>query len=88
MIFGGKRRVEEDLERIRKANLSPEKLAQEEQAQAEDRARIAEAAEHLTAKDYLAMAIAALSIIMPYALIIFAVVGVVLFLIKTFYLGG
>ena len=75
-MFFGNRRVEEELERIKKANL-PQK---EEELKAEDESAIDESidiiAENIdlddpkfTAKDVLAMIIAAFSIILPYALI-------------------
>jgi len=84
MLFGN-RRVEEELERIKKANLPAVKDAGEVLGSAEAN----EAAENIvardvsepvetveigfTAKDVLAMIIAALSIVIPYALIFIGV---------------
>ena len=71
-MFFGNRRVDEELERIRKANLPAGKEAGEvadmvetgESAEPEEPVEIG-----FTAKDVLAMIIAAFSIIIPYALI-------------------
>ena len=86
MNIGNRRRVDEDLKRIRQANLSPEQLAeQEDQAEAEKRETI-ERLKDFTFKDFLAMVIAALSIIIPYLLIFSAVMALFIFLFYRFYL--
>lgn len=87
MLFRGKRTVEKDLERIRRANLSDEEREAEDKAAEEEKQNAKETMESLTAKDYLAMAIAALSIVIPYALIIIGVMALIWFLIYKFYLG-
>ena len=71
MIFGN-RRVEEELERIRKANLTPEQKEAEEANEREMREAVQSNDLKITAKDILAMIIAAFSIIIPYALIFLA----------------
>lgn len=85
MLFG-QHRVEEDLERIRRANLPPEQLAQENAKAERDKKKYAEAVEGVTLKDYFAMIIAALSIVLPYAAVIIGACLFVLLLLKTIYL--
>jgi len=64
----GKNRVEEDLERIRHANL-PQKYPKPKKAESE---------EHFGAKDVLAMIIAVFSIALPYVLVFVAIMGLVM----------
>ena len=71
MLFGN-RRVEEELERIRKANLTDEQREAEEANEREMKKAIESDDIKITAKDVLAMIIAAFSIIIPYALIFLA----------------
>ena len=80
MIFGNRRVVEEELERIRKANLTPEQLEAEEANEREMREAIQSGEIKLTAKDVLAMIIAALSIVVPYMLL-FIGLAVLMFLL-------
>jgi len=83
MFFNNRRRLEEDLERIRQANLPPEALEAEEERrrlQKETQEAAGQDKIKLTAKDVLAMTIAILSIIVPYVLVIFAGIALVLFL--------
>ena len=82
MPFFSNRRVEEDLERIRKANL-PDKNDIGEEVIDSEIGETFETAENIetvdigfTAKDVLAMIIAAFSIIIPYALL-FIGIGIV-----------
>ena len=86
MSLGNKRRVEEDLERIRRANLQPEELATEEKQAAIDKQEASERLKEFTAHDYLAMVIAALSIIVPYLLIFSGVMALLIFLFYKFFL--
>jgi len=83
MLFGN-RRVEEELERIRKANLPPpsdsESLSSLEAGDSDESVGSVESAdsagfveEKFSAKDILAMIIAAFSILIPYALIFIGV---------------
>ena len=76
------RRVEEDLERIRKANLPPEIREAEEEKERKAIEAIKSGETRITAKDILAMIIAVFSLVIPYALIIFGVV--VLFVLLFF----
>jgi len=69
----GKNRVEEDLARIRKANLPPEKRP--------DRENIAPD-EKFGAKDILAMIIAVFSIVLPYAALFIGLMGLFVLLIS------
>lgn len=71
MVFN-KRRVEQDLERIRKANLTDEQRAHEE-AQAQEEQRRLASIEKIGKKDILAMIIAAFSVILPYVLVFVSV---------------
>ena len=87
MLFNNRARLEEDLERIRKANLPLEKRLEEEQKEEAEKKAIKEslASEEgkLTIKDIFAMTIAILSLILPYAAIIILAMGVVaLFLMR------
>ena len=100
MIFGNRRVVEEELERIRLANLPPPReeaaeltediietdtLSVEEEAEAEEAIDSVETVEiGFTAKDVLAMIIAAFSIILPYALIM---LGVAVLFVLFFFRG-
>lgn len=78
--FNNKRRLEEDLEKIRVANLPDDERAELEQAReqalAEGRAKV----EKLGFKDFFAMTVAVVSLILPYALAIFGAMGVVILL--------
>jgi len=87
MLFNNRARLEEDLERIRKANLPLEKRLEEEQKEEAEKKAIKKslASEEgkLTIKDIFAMTIAILSLILPYAAIIILAMGVVaLFLMR------
>ncbi len=75
MLFS-RRRVEEDLERIRKANLPAEKQAEEEKQQQAAR----ENASRLEKGDLLAMMIAFFSVVLPYILIFIGVMAVLVLL--------
>jgi len=74
-----KHRVEEDLERIRKANLPPDVLEAEEKKEREAVEALQSDDVRITAKDVLAMIIAAFSIIIPYALLFIGVAVMVLY---------
>ena len=65
-MFKMKSRVDEDLERIRRANLPADILARED-AEKEAEIRAAkEKAEGVSPKEFLAMTLAALSVVLPY----------------------
>jgi hypothetical protein len=74
------RRVEEELERIRKANLPPEAREAEETQEREAAETIQPDDTKITAKDVLAMVIAAFSIVIPYAVVFIGLAALVLFL--------
>jgi len=59
-------RVEEDLERIRAANLPPETLAGEDAAKKADTGLIKDKTKDVTSREIFAMALAALSVVLPY----------------------
>ena len=65
-MFWNNKRLEEDLERIRQANLPPEKLAAEQAARKSDEDDIKEKLKDTGAREIFVMMIAALSIILPY----------------------
>jgi hypothetical protein len=77
MLFG-RRRVDEDLERIRKANLPPDQLAAEEAAQR----RARENAKEFTVRDIFSMTLAAFSIVLPYVAVFAAFFGLVYLVVK------
>ena len=77
MLFS-RRRVDEDLEKIRKANLSPEKL--EEERKLDQKAK--ENVTRLEKGDIPAMIIAAFSVILPYVLIFIGIIAVIVLAIS------
>jgi len=81
MFFNNRNRVDEDLERIRKAHLSPEALKKEEEEEREIRDSLKSEEGKITAKDVLAMSIAIFSLIIPYVLVILLVIGLALLFI-------
>ncbi len=80
MFFNFNRRVDEDLERIRKANLPPEQAAAEAEAEAAQKKKRA-AEPKVGFRDIFAMYLAVMSIVMPYALIFIGVLVAVVVLI-------
>ena len=80
-----KRIVEEELERIKKANLPPEKPEAEETIEREttEEPETTEAIQtdevKITPKDIIAMIIAAFSIIIPYALIFLGLTALIVY---------
>lgn len=72
MLFG-KRRVEEDLQRIREANL-PEEKAHKENIKPDD--------VKLERGDILAMTLAVMSLVLPYILAFLGIMGAVLLVMK------
>ena len=75
-MFFGKKRVEEDLQRIREANLPEEKLNNTNE-HIDDL--------NLEKGDILAMILAIMSLILPYILAFFGIMGIVV-LLMSFYL--
>ena len=86
MLFRNRRMLEQDLERIRRDSLPSDVLEQEDKKAEQERQAIKAAAGELTFKDYLAMVIAVLSIIVPYLVVFIAVIAVIVFLAYKFYL--
>lgn len=84
MLFGGKKRVEEDLEKIRFANLSTEKQ-EEEIAEKEKKKKKIESIQ-FEKNDRLALIIATFSIVLPYFFTFIAVIGAVIGLLYIFLL--
>lgn len=76
MFLNRKDRLEEDLERIRRANLPQETIEEEDAAQNAEKQRMAQIAKGITIKDFIAMIIAVFSIILPYVLVLFVLLGV------------
>lgn len=79
-MFLNNRRLEEDLERIRRANLSPEKDREESKLEKKNEKIARENIEKFGFKDLFAMCIAALSVLIPYFLIFVAVMAGLYFL--------
>ena len=79
-MFFNNRRVDDELERIRKANLTPEQQEAEEKKEREIKQAIESGDIRITAKDVLAMIIAAFSIIIPYAIFFILLAVFILYL--------
>ena len=77
MFFLSKDQVDRDVERLRQSTLSPEKLDAELKAKAREQKRIKENTEEFGWKDVLAMTIAIIQIILPYFLVMIAVMVLV-----------
>lgn len=80
MLFG-KNRVEEDLKKIRKANLSDDSLQREEV----ELEKVNDNDLQLEKNDLLAMILAVMSLILPYIIAFVAIMAAVVFLISYFY---
>lgn len=79
-MFFQRKKVEEDLARIRKANLTPAQLKREEEEQQKAEAKYKENTAGIGAKDIFAMIIAVFSLILPYVLALLAVWALVVWL--------
>lgn len=77
-MFGNRRRVDEDLERIRRANLPPDKMAEEEAAEKRGRKN----AEAFTAKDIFSATLAAFSVVLPYVAVFVGLLAALYVLLK------
>ena len=77
-MFFEKHRLEQDLERIRKANLSEGQRLREEEDEQRLQAEINEKTAGVGFKDILAMTIAVFSLILPYLIVLFVVAAVVI----------
>jgi|LAHS01.1.fsa_nt_gb hypothetical protein len=74
-MFFGKNRVEEDLQKIREANLPKEKLSNKEHP--DDL--------NLEKGDVLAMILAVMSLVLPYILAFVGIMGIVVLLMRIFW---
>jgi hypothetical protein len=87
-VFFGRNRVEEDLARIRHANLPdkyPDPHAGKGSRPRRKKASDSQAIERFGAKDTLAMIIAVFSLALPYAVAFIGVMGLIVFLIARFW---
>jgi E3 ubiquitin-protein ligase DOA10 len=75
-MFFGKKRVEEDLQRIREANLPEEKLYSNKEHSNDI---------NLEKGDILAMILAVMSLVLPYILVFIGIMGIVVLLMKIFW---
>jgi hypothetical protein len=80
MLFS-RRRVEEDLEKIRKANLPPEKLEEERRREQKGKENLTK----LEKGDIPAMIIAAFSVLLPYVLIFAGILVLAFLAIRLFW---
>lgn len=79
-----KSRVEEDLERIRRANLPPEKQEEDHFKRINDGEQREKL--NLEKNDLMAMILAVFSLIIPYILVFIGIMGVIVFLMYRFLL--
>lgn len=87
MIFRrNKDRVEEDLQKIRQANLSPEKFEEECRIKKQKTESTSMEKLHLEKNDLLAMVLAVFSLVLPFILIFIAIMGIFVFLMCKLYI--
>lgn len=84
-MFNFKNRVEEDLERIRRANLPPDKSDEELVKKKEISSATGEKLS-LEKNDLTAMILAVFSLILPYFLVFIGVMGLSLYLLSKFFI--
>lgn len=84
-MFNFKNRVEEDLERIRRANLPPDKSDEELVKKQEISSATGEKLS-LEKNDLTAMILAVFSLILPYFLVFIGVMGLSLYLLSKFFI--
>lgn len=84
MIFG-KKRVEEDLDRIRRANLPPEKFKEDNRKNNNEEIDFEEKIK-LEKNDILAMILAVFSLILPYIILFLAIIGLFIYLLYKFFM--
>ena len=77
MFFINKDRVDSDLEKIKEANLTPEQLEKKRAKEKAEQERLAAQVEGCTWKDTLAMTIAIIQVILPFMLVMAAVMALV-----------
>ena len=77
MFFINKDRVDSDLEKIKEANLTPEQLEKKRAKEKAEQERLAAQVEGWTWKDTLAMTIAIIQVILPFMLVMAAVMALI-----------
>ena len=77
MFFINKDRVDSDLEKIKEANLTPKQLEKKRAKEKAEQERLAAQVEGWTWKDTLAMTIAIIQVILPFMLVMAAVMALV-----------
>lgn len=77
MFFINKDRVDSDLEKIKEANLTPEQLEKKRAKEKAEQERLAAQVEGWTWKDTLVMTIAIIQVILPFMLVMAAVMALV-----------
>lgn len=77
MFFINKDRVDSDLEKIKEANLTSEQLEKKRAKEKAEKERLAAQVEGWTWKDTLAMTIAIIQVILPFMLVMAAVMALV-----------
>lgn len=83
-MFNFKNRVEEDLERIRRANLLPDK-SDEEFVKKQEKSSASDEKLNLEKNDLTAMILAVFSLILPYFLVFVGIMGLSVYLISKFF---
>jgi len=87
MIFRrNKDRVEEDLQKIRQANLSPEKFEEEWRIKKQKTESASMEKLYHEKNDLLAMVLAVFSFVLPFILIFIAIMGIFVFLMCKLYI--
>lgn len=84
-MFNFKNRVEEDLERIRRANLPPDK-SDEELVRKQEISSASGEKLSLEKNDLTAMILAVFSLILPYFLVFIGIMGLSLYLLSKFFI--
>jgi hypothetical protein len=77
MFFINKDRVDRDLEKINEANMTPEQLEKKRKKEKAEKEKHAAAVEGWTWKDTAAMTIAIIQVILPFMLVMAAVMALV-----------
>lgn len=86
MSLFNNRRVEEDLEKIRRANTNPIDIEKEDIVKEEEKKNVKIRLKELTFKDYIAMVIAVFSIVIPYLLIFIGLLALFAYIFYLIYL--
>ena len=86
LLNNNSKRISEDLEKIKRANLDPLYLSEQEKITEDEKKQTVEKLKELTFKDYFAMVIAVFSIIIPYLAILIGVIILFIVLFNFLYL--